>query len=34
MISVIITVMVITSLEGRARVKKIQPSNQEWVIVI
>jgi hypothetical protein len=31
---IISTAMVVTSLEGRVKVKKIQPGNQEWVTVI
>ena len=34
MIGVISTAMVITSLDGRAKAKTVQPSNQEWVTVI
>jgi hypothetical protein len=34
MMGVITTAMVVTSSDGRARVKKIQPGNREWVTVI
>ena len=34
MIGVISTAMVVTSSDGRTKAKKVQPSNQEWVIVI
>jgi hypothetical protein len=34
MMGVITTATVVTSSEGRARVKKIQPGNREWVTVI
>ena len=34
MMGVISTAMVVTSSEGRAKAKKIQPGNREWVTVI
>jgi hypothetical protein len=34
MIGVISTATVVTSSKGRAKAKKIQPGNREWVIVI
>ena len=34
MMGVISTGMVVTSSEGRAKAKKIQPGNREWVTVI
>jgi hypothetical protein len=34
MMGIISTAMVVTSSEGRAKVKKIQPGNREWVTVI
>jgi hypothetical protein len=34
MMGVISSVMVVTSSDGRAKAKKVQPSNQEWVTVI
>jgi hypothetical protein len=34
MMGVITTATVVTSSEGRARDKKIQPGNREWVTVI
>jgi hypothetical protein len=34
MMGVISTAMVVTSSDGRAKAKKVQPGNQEWVTVI
>ena len=34
MMGVILTAMVVTSSDGRAKAKKVQPSNREWVTVI
>ncbi len=34
MIGVISTGVVVTSSDGRARAKKIQPGNREWVTVV
>jgi hypothetical protein len=34
MMGVISTAMVVTSSDGRAKAKKVQPGNREWVTVI